>query len=595
MGRSILKRSARISIVLALFFFILVLESSTQTGGKLSVQLQDKIRIKGGHEQFTAWVYFNDKGTRLQEKMTSVLTKLNSRSLQRRRRHLESERLVDVYDVPVHEPYVEKCKKFFRRIRHRSRWLNAVSVEATGFNLKKVAEFFFVKKIDIVRATFFREPIIEPKALPEEKSPVSSDYLLDYGPSLIQVEQLNVPVLHDLGYSGRNVLICMLDSGFNNLSHQALDHIDIVATWDFINDDPSVFDEPGQMGSGNHGTRTLGAIAGYHPGELVSPAFGASFLLGKTENTEWERHVEEDHWIAGAEWADRMGADIISSSLGYRGQFTHGETSYTWEDMDGMTTVVTQGANIAVGRGILVVNSAGNEEAAIPPRNTLIGPADSPLVLAAGAVNAAGDRVGFSSMGPTSDGRIKPDVMALGFQVYSTGPSTGDEYNSVNGTSFSCPLVAGVAALILEINPTWTNLDIMEALKQTARDASDPDNSHGWGVVDAHKAAFFTPKHIHPPENFALKRVENDYIFFIQYIDRLSWKINGWNSSEVSFYRLYSKRLGPPQTEFEFLAELSSQVIDYERRGLLEGETFLYKITAVDDVGQESDPDYARW
>lgn len=254
----------------------------------------------------------------------------------------------------------------------------------------------------------------------------------------------------------------MLDSGFNNLFHEALDHLDIVATWDFVNGDADVYDQEGQMGNGNHGTHTLSVIAGFEPGELIGPAYGASFLLGKTENTEWERHIEEDHWIAGAEWADSLGADIISSSLGYRDQFTQGDIDYTWEHLDGKSTIVARGANIAASRGILIVNSAGNEGLSAPPENTLVSPSDSPRVLAAGAIDSQGDRVNFSSTGPTADGRIKPDVMARGVAVYSANPGNPVEYDLVDGTSFSCPLTAGVAAVIQEINPAWTNEDVME-------------------------------------------------------------------------------------------------------------------------------------
>ncbi len=365
-------------------------------------------------------------------------------------------------------------------------------------------------------------PLVEVITIP----PVAATHLYDYGSSFTQVEQMNVPLLHDMGYKAQGVLICMLDSGFNNLNHQALDHLDILETWDFVNQDAHVFDEEEQMGSGDHGTNTLGAIGGFMLGELIGPAFGASYILGKTENTDWERHMEEDHWIAGAEWADSLGADIISSSLGYRDQFTHGEPNYNSDDMDGETSVVVKGANIAASRGILIVNSVGNEGSAQPPDNTIISPADSPWVLAVGAVNSRGDRVNFSSTGPTADGRIKPDVMAQGSSVYTAHPDKSDGYEYVSGTSFSCPLTAGVAALILEINPSWTNLDIMEALKCTSSRAHDPDNDHGWGIINAFKAAHFPLKSIHAPDCFALQRLENNYIFFNQYVDQLSWDLN---------------------------------------------------------------------
>jgi subtilisin family serine protease len=384
----------------------------------------------------------------------------------------------------------------------------------------------------------------------------------------------------------------MLDSGFNNLGHEALDHIDIVDTWDFVNGDPLVYDEPGQMGNGNHGTRTLGTIAGYEPGELIGPAFGASFLLGKTENSDWERHIEEDHWIAGAEWADTLGADIISSSLGYRNEFTNGEVDYSWQDMDGSTTVVAKGANIAASRGILIVNSAGNEGPSLSHRNTLVSPSDSANVLAAGAVNSQGGRASFSSVGPTADGRIKPDVMAMGDSVYSAAPNAPDAYAQVDGTSFSCPLVAGVAALVLEINPSWTNQDVMNAIKSTASQSASPDNGYGWGIVDVQKAAFYPLKSIHAPKLFTVSRSENNYGFFVQYMDQLAWEPNPRNGDQVVAYRIYAKQLDTGDS-FALLAEVDAQTVSYLRRGLLEEEDFLYKITSVNANGEESDPNYA--
>lgn len=586
------KKSAKtLSLFLALFLILGAIALS-QKEGKISLRHLGSVSEENGGS-CTAWIYFKDKGPGRLQKLQEVKASLSIKSIKRRLRH-GFDALVDEYDLPVYEPYVEVIKQYVTKVRHESRWLNAVSVEADSSTLERVAKFSFVRKIEKVKVYAFREPVPEPLAEPGAIPLEAEAHVLDYGPSFAQVAQMDVPVLHDLGYSGQGVLVCMLDSGFNNLKHQALDHLDIAATWDFVNNDPFVFDEDAQMGNGDHGTNTLGTIAGYEPGELIGPAFGASFILGKTENTEWERHIEEDHWIAGAEWADSLGADIISSSLGYRDQFTHGEIDYSSEDMDGKTTVVTQGANIAASRGILIVNSAGNEGASFRPGNTLVSPSDSPMVLAVGAVNSQGERVKFSSTGPTADGRIKPDVMAQGLSVYSASPYAVDEYEVVAGTSFSCPLAAGVAALILEINPSWTNEDIIEALELTANRSDSPDNHFGWGVIDSFKAAFYPLKNIHSPNNFALNRIENNYGFFIQYVDQLSWEPDQRNGDRVKSYRIYARRLEGQGQVFELIGEVNSSTFSFTRRGLLDDETFLNKIVSVSDTGEESDPDYAR-
>ncbi len=575
-----------------MFFLILGTSVLFQKDDKISPRFLEEITADETG-RFTAWVYFRDKGPDKSQRIEEVKAGLNLKSIKRRLRQGLNE-LVDEYDVPAYGAYVEAIKKEAAAVRHVSRWLNAVSIEASGRALKRIAGLPFVLRIERVKVYSFREPVSPPQVKPGVPSAEAEAHILDYGPSLTQVLQMNVPVLHDMGYFGRGVLICMLDSGFNNLQHEALGHLNILATWDFVNGDPVVSDEAGQMGNGNHGTNTLSVIAGYRPGRLIGPAFGASFILGKTENTEWERHIEEDHWIAGAEWADALGADIISSSLGYRDQFTSGDMNYSSEDLDGNTTIVAHGANIAAAKGILIVNSAGNEGASSPPENSLVSPSDSPWVVAVGAVNEQGIRVGFSSTGPTADGRIKPDVMAQGSSVYSAGPGAADEYEYVSGTSFSCPLTAGAAALILEINPTWTNQDIMNAIKQTAGRGDHPDNLYGRGVLNALEAAFYPLKSFYPPRNFAVKRLENNYGFFIQYVDRLSWSSNPRNGNRVQFYKIYARRLDNPGQDFELIKETDGAAYGLERRALLTNETFLYKIVAVSEAGEESDPDYAR-
>jgi len=176
--------------------------------------------------------------------------------------------------------------------------------------------------------------------------------------------------------------------------------------------------------------------------------------------------------------------------LGYLNGFTNGDTNYTWQDMDGNTTIVTRGADLAASRGILVVNSAGNEGASSPSiENTLIAPADGDSVLSIGSVTSSGSRSSFSSMGPTADGRIKPDVMARGSQTLCASVNDTTSYSRVSGTSLSCPLVAGAAALVLQANPNYTNMDIIEALRNTASQATNPDNAYGWGIIDAFQAA----------------------------------------------------------------------------------------------------------
>lgn len=476
----------------------------SQDRDKFTRKLQSAIDSALQRDQLTAWVFFTDKGPDISRRLEVEESKLSPRNRKRRLRHRRS-RLVDQFDLPVSVRYREHVARLSSRVRHTSRWLNAVSVHATPSQLAELAHLEFVAKIDIVHRGKVIHPVHQKEPAPKLSS-VHSSQALDYGPSLGQNLQINVPSLHEKGLDGTGVIIAMLDAGFNFLEHDALDHLNILATRDFVNGDNNVDDQPGQMGVGNHGSWTLGVIAGFQEGQLIGPAYGASFILAKTENTDFERHVEEDNWVAAAEWADSLGAEIISSSLGYRFGFTDGEAGYTADQMDGQTAISTIGAEIAASRGILVVNSAGNDGPSGLDDNTLGAPCDGENVLCVGAVTVGGKPTNFSSTGPTADGRTKPEVFAMGSLVLTVDHTRPGSYLNLNGTSFSCPLVAGTAALLLEAFPTATNSLLITILKETANNASDPDNDLGWGVIDGAAAFERLDKLISSPmvERFAL-------------------------------------------------------------------------------------------
>lgn len=527
-----------------------------QAESKLSRQLRMALEAKSPGEEIAAWIFFTDKGTDLARQLPGAEASLTPNAYRRRLRSRGAGNLVDEYDLPVNAAYLGKVTARVQRIRHKSRWLNAVSVEAGAAALRELAALPFVEKIDLV---YRRTLPLAPLEIPDESGGVAAPgpigfrkpTALDYGESYPQNNQINVPPLHDAGYSGQGIVIGMLDSGYNNLEHEALDHLHILATWDFVNGDSIVSDQPGQMGNDNHGTYTLSTIAGYQPGQLIGPAYGASFLLAKTENVDWERHIEEDHWVAGAEWADSLGADIISSSVGYRDGFTHGEPDYGPEDMDGRTTIVSRGAAIAAGRGIVVVNSAGNEGQAGAFGNTLVAPADGELVIAAGAVNSAGKRSSFSSMGPTSDGRIKPDVMALGEGVRVVSALSLNGYTAAQGTSFSCPLIAGAAALILEANPGASNVQIIEALRKTAGNAAAPNNATGWGVANALQGSeFIRNGGIAPPASNKMEILQNNPNPFNSFT-RFDYNLPQSGRVKIAVYNLRGQKVATLLDKFQ--------------------------------------------
>jgi subtilisin family serine protease len=282
----------------------------------------------------------------------------------------------------------------------------------------------------------------------------------------------------------------MLDDGFNYyMQHEATTN-QVIAPGrvrDFVDGDWMVENPAAPPGQFQHGTWTFASAGGYAPGSFVGAGYGAEFALGRTEDDPTEHVVEMVNWGMGAEWADSLGADIISSSLGYS-TFDFPDPSYTYADMNGHTTIVTRAAEIAASKGILVVNSAGN--AGNSSWYHIIAPADADgdSLIAVGAVDLAGTVASFSSRGPTSDGRIKPDLCAYGtsnpLPAVST-PLNPTGYVFAGGTSFSAPLIAGLAACLLQSRPSATPVQIIQALRASASQAGSPDNNRGYGIPDA--------------------------------------------------------------------------------------------------------------
>ena len=268
-------------------------------------------------------------------------------------------------DAPLTAAYVDQVAARAQRLRQRSRWLNAVSVEATAAQLDGRRSPAVRGARRLVRRYRMRakeplepEPASARSASAGATARKASALVLDYGSSRGQLEQIGVPAVHELGYSGQGVVVAVFDTGFNALAHEVFSSTRILAMHDFVNGDDDVSDH-GDHGNGDHGTATLSVLGGRLDGQLVGPAFGADFILAKTENTDSETPVEEDNWAAAAEWAEALGADVISSSLGYL-EYDSPFPSHTFNDMNGVTAVSTRAAEMAAARGVVVVNSAGN-------------------------------------------------------------------------------------------------------------------------------------------------------------------------------------------------------------------------------------------
>lgn len=483
----IMKHSRKI-LSCSVLLIALISLSSFENYSKLSNQLSHTIRYQDNEEKNLVWIYFTDKGNDIADKLSAPETYLTEKSIQRRLKRIKGEKAYDELDIPVNPNYISDLVNSGLVIKQKSKWFNAVSCYASKLQIESIAAKDIIKKIDLVQKyskSYEQQEIYIPDdniSFPENTTAIR------YGLSLTQSNVINLPPAHANGYSGDGVLIASFDAGFDNLEHYCFNRIREkgLRTFDFINGDTIVANGEGRLGNdGSHGTLTLSLVGGYSLDSLVSPAYNSQFILAKTENVDSETPLEEDNWVAAAEWADSLGADIITSSLGYL-IFNSPYSSYTWEDMNGNTALTTIAANIATNKGIVVVISSGNRgyNAA---HNTLEAPADGYNVITVGAVKPTRERASYSSIGPTSDGRIKPDVMAMGSNNYTakSGPGNTGYLNNVSGTSLSCPMVAGVCALILSANPELSPVQVRDIVRSTADRNSSPDNLNGWGIVNS--------------------------------------------------------------------------------------------------------------
>jgi serine protease AprX len=427
-----------------------------------------------GDEIVTVWVFFGDKGdyspVEMGDRVGQAGMSLDPRAIQRRFRARPA-RPFDERDLPLHRPYVRSLEEEGVEFRAFSRWLNAVSVRATADELRRISGLPFVTKITRVSG---RRGGPEPVLSRAERSVGGS--LTQYGHSRIQLDIIQVPDLHAEGYTGTGVRIAIFDTGFW-LDHESLLGVNVIAEHDFINDDGVTANEPGDPEYQHfHGTQCLSLLAGDSPGLLIGAACDAEYLLAKTEDTSQEEPIEEDWWIEAVEWADSLGVQIISSSLCYNDW-------YTYEDMDGDTAPITIAADMAVLNGIVVANAAGNSGAS--SWKYMLAPADGDSVICVGSVDSTGVRSSWSSQGPTSDGRIKPTIMAMGESNYIADPIAPDAYRRGSGTSFATPLAVGAMALILQKNPEWGPPHMLDAITATGTRSSDPDTLYGWGILQA--------------------------------------------------------------------------------------------------------------
>jgi len=437
-------------------------------------------------------LHFTDKGI---SKNASINPSdyLTDKSVERRLKHKIE---FDQTDIPVNAQYIGDVSKTGARVLTRSRWLNNIVIEANTDMINKINLLPFISKIQPLDNSvkkqeststsvkpFFEAEYIAPWI--NQTSVQGTADLYNYGAAFNQINQIKGQYLHNLGYSGQGMTIAVLDAGFNSVDilpcfENLRSNGHIKGTYDFAQPGNDVY----ATTMASHGTSVLSCMGANVSGQMVGTAPNADYWLLRTEVGATESIIEEYYWVSAAEFADSVGADLINSSLGYTEFPESPEFNHTYADMDGNTTIVTKGADMAAKNGILVVNSAGNSGGSI--WKYIGAPADGDSVFSIGAVNASGIRASFSSVGRTSDGRIKPTVAAQGSGTAVFSPAG---LGIGNGTSFSSPIICGMTACLWQALSNLNNMQIIEIIKASSSQASLPDSLLGWGIPDYEMAA----------------------------------------------------------------------------------------------------------
>jgi hypothetical protein len=431
-----------------------------------------------GFSQEDAWVYFKDKPGS-QAYFNNPLTMLSQRALDRR---LNQGIALDGKDIPIYQPYIDQVIAATGiTVRAKSKWFNCVHVRGSQTDITALKSLSFVDYIDFANNSIGSTKKILSKQITSKPVNKTAETLstFNYGNSANQIQMLNGHLLHQSNYTGTGKIIAVMDGGFPGVNTaqpfaRLRDNNQILGGYDYVNKSTNFY-----AGS-SHGTSVLSLMGGFKDNLLVGTAPDAQYYLFITEDGPNENPLEESNWVEAAEEADRLGVDIITTSLGYT-TFDNANYDYSYKDMNGTTTFISKGLDIAFSRGILCVVSAGNE--GNKPWQYISAPADAVNALAIGAVKSDESYATFSSQGPTFDGRVKPDVTAQGQNPYVSDAS-GNITNGGSGTSYSGPIIAGMLACLWQALPTKTNQQIKQLITQSADRYSAPTVQYGYGIPD---------------------------------------------------------------------------------------------------------------
>lgn len=473
--------------------------------------------------QEDAWVYFTDKPDS-QFYFDNPLEMLSQRALDRR---TNQGIVLDEKDIPIHQLYIDQITASTGiEVKAKSKWLNALHVRGSIENIDALANFSFVDRIHFANRTLnTQNRISQSYKVKSVQKQLDTQEDFVYGNSANQIQMLNGHLLHQQNYTGTGKIIAVMDAGFPGVNtassfQRIRDNNQILGGYNFVSRSDDFYTENA------HGTLVLSLMAGFVENQLVGTAPDSGYYLFITEDNADENPVEESYWVEAAEVADSLGVDIINTSLGY---FTYNNPnySYTYADMDGETSFIARGADIAFSRGMICVTSAGNSGAGANPNIST--PADAIHTLTVGSVKFDKTYSTFSSIGPTSDGRIKPDVMAQGQNPYYS-TTTGSVANASSGTSFSGPIIAGMVASFWQAIPWATNQQVVDFVRQSADRFSNPNAQFGYGIPDFQLAldtANLSVKDVKANQFIVYPNPVNDELFVLFPADenRLKWQL----------------------------------------------------------------------
>ncbi|PWB25564.1 S8 family serine peptidase [Flavobacterium sp. HTF] len=424
--------------------------------------------------QQEAWVYFSGKPN-AQQYLDAPLTMLSQKALDRR---INQNIALDITDAPVEKSYINQIKSSAGiTIMAQSKWLNALHIRGNQADVNALKLLPVVSKVVFADKTLNTSKKVPETVTAKTNKTLKTTVDYNYGNSATQIQMLNGQVLHQQNYTGSGKIIAVFDAGFPGVNTaQPFENLRnngrILGGYDYTNRNDNFYT------GGDHGTLVLSTMGGYKENALIGTAPDASYYLFITEINALENPLEESLWVEAAEKADSLGVDIITTSLGYFGDRDEPRYNHTYSDMNGITNFVSLGAEAAFSKGMIVLASAGNEGDSPEPH--IGSPADAASVLAVGSVMASKVKSVFSSTGPSYDNRIKPDIMAMGTASVVSG-ATGN-IGTANGTSFSCPIMAGMVACLWQAFPSKTNTEIRKMILESSDRYTLPNNNYGYGI-----------------------------------------------------------------------------------------------------------------